>query len=212
MRDSHARSNSVFDLTIYPKLDSLVIQSAALDGAWKTPPSLRALHFLARNFFQLTTEDLPGTNIEILCLQEKHSMEVLNHLILNGLGNHCLRELTLQNVGDLSDNFEDVLQQGLRGNAVVFANVETLKLYQENLCDKDSGLLLRLFPRLRNIEVHSPKITNLFFSDVIRHESMASQLKVVSLKECCGVEKDLVPWAKAKGVMVSITPIGKQVE
>lgn len=214
------------DLSTHLRLETLVVQGVRSAGAWKLPPALRKLRFTPFDR-SVIPADIPSTNIEILEIGGAGAIGVLRPLIMGGLSSETLRDLTLSEM-TLSGqpDFPEILRRAfellqfvsisenwvLANFEGIFKNVESLSLYQENLQDKDSEVVRRLFPRLRNLEVRSPRVTSLFFSDFIRDECAGSQLERIRLKECGGVDKDFVPWAKARGVSVSVLPAGLPAE
>ena len=66
--------------------------------------------------------------------------------------------------------------------------------------DQQSQVLLDNCPNLETLQLEAASITGVFLSDLIRAES--SKLRKITLSTCNQVSRDIVPWARERGVEI----------
>jgi hypothetical protein len=86
-----------------------------------------------------------------------------------------------------------------------FREVKNLDIYDARLLkDEHSLVLCASCPNIESLYISEAAVTGVFLADLIR--APGCKLRKVTLSECFRVSKDVVSWAKARGVHVDLLP------
>jgi hypothetical protein len=109
------------------------------------------------------------------------------------------------------------VDQGLERRALEFLEsgcvkrLRHLTLRCQSLNDKHSTTFINHLPRLESLTLSVAAITGVFIMDLLK--APQSRLKEILLQDCLAVSRDIVPWAQARNVNISIkktVPVGGQ--
>ncbi|KAJ9603166.1 hypothetical protein H2200_012461 [Cladophialophora chaetospira] len=88
-----------------------------------------------------------------------------------------------------------------------FLGVTSLRIEGPDIKDEHSPNVIRSCPRLETLYIKDAAITGVFVSDLI--EVLGSQLRSFTLDNCAKVSRDVVTWAKERGVQVEYITVNE---
>lgn len=206
------RFSSGLNLSHYDKLETLSLRNVTIDYAHnlRTPSSLQEFDLVGEfaNIYPRPEEiKFPARNLTSISASGNQAIRFLGYVIRQGLDSEKLRKLRLKDfvtyslVGDRGV-WNNLNTLSILPRTDVFQKVEDLELSDDNLKDSDAATVLHLFPNVRNLELESEQITELFISEIVR--ALGRKLKSVTLRNCSSMSQQIVSWALTRGLSIQL--------